>query len=99
MVLGIQCEIHTRILTTPELSPQRVRRLELLCQLHDQGLSDQNISQWFNMIDLRTPRGKKYTPKNVWVSRKKWISRKQRETDTYFVIDTPNFFKIERTKK
>jgi|SaaInl85LU_5_DNA_1037374.scaffolds.fasta_scaffold08317_4 hypothetical protein len=43
VVLGIQCEIHTRILTTPELSPQRVRRLELLCQLHDQGLSDQTI--------------------------------------------------------
>ena len=71
-VLGFRCEIHTRTLTIPHLDPQRVQRLELLEKLHNQGLSDKQISTWFN--DLRTensPTRKSVDdPKHEWVTKR-----------------------------
>ena len=99
VVLGFRCEIYTRTLTIPYLDPQRVQRLELLEKLHNQGLSDKQISTWFNDLELKTPQDKLYTPSLVWVTRKKWLLRKIRENDTYSVIYPPQFFKIERIKK
>ena len=99
VVLEVRCEIHTRTLTTPYLDPNRIRRLELLSELHDQGVSDKQISMWFNLIGLPTPQGKPYSPPNVWVTRKKWNLRKVRENDTFFVVYPPQFMKIKRIKK
>ena len=89
--MGIRCEIYTRRLTIPHLSPEKVRRLELLRQLHEQGVTDQQISDWFNNIGLTTPKGKKYTYENVSATRKKWALRQMREGDTYLVIHPPQF--------
>lgn len=99
VVLGFTCEIHTRTLTIPYLNPKSVRRLELLSELHDQGVTDRQISEWFNSIELLTPQGKRYSKENVWVTRKKWTQRKVRENDTYFIVYPPQFMKIHRTKK
>ena len=99
VVLGFRCEIHTRTLTIPYLDPKRVQRLELLEKLHNQGLSDKQISTWFNDLRLKTPQDKPYTSSLVWVTRKKWSLRKIRENDTYSVIYPPQFFKIERIEK
>ena len=99
LTLGIRCEVHTRRLTIPHLSPERVRRLELLEQLHAQGVTDQQISDWFNDIGLTTPQGKKYTYENVWVTRKKWALRQIRERDTYLVIYPPQFYQKHRIRR
>lgn len=99
VVLGFRCEIHTRTLTIPYLDPRRVQRLELLEKLHNQGLSNKQISTWFNDIRLKTPRDKPYTPSLVWDTLKTWSLRKIRENDTYSIIYPPQFFKIERIEK
>ena len=99
VTLGVKCEIHTRTLTTPSLNPDRVQRLEILTKLHNQGLIDKQIADWFNDLGFTTPHGKRYTPKLIWVTRKKWLERKTRENDTYFVIYPPKFYHVEKTRK
>ena len=90
--LGIKCQIYTRTLTIPHLCPERVRRLQMLEELHDQGVTDKQISALFNQIGLTTPKNKSYSPKLIWVTRKKWNLRKFRENDTTFIIYPPQFF-------
>ena len=97
--LGIRCEVHTSALTIPYLSPDRVRRLELLSELYDQGLSDKQISQLFNRIELTTPQNKTYTPSLVWITRKKWRVRQLRWVDTRYVIYCPQFYLKQRRRK
>lgn len=99
VALRVKCEIFTRALTIPYLDPKRVRRLELLTELHNQGVSDRQISNLFNFVDLRTPQGKPYSPNNIWMTREKWNLRKIRENDTYFVIYPPCFLRIKRNEK
>ena len=99
VTLGFECEIHTRTLTTPYLSPSRISRLEIIEKLNQQGLTDKQISDWFNDLGFVTPQEKRYTPSLVWVTRKKWTDRALRENDTHYVIYPPKFYLVERTKK
>ena len=99
ITLGFQTEIYTRTLTTPYLDPKRVRRLELLSELHKQGVTDGQMSLWFNDLGILTPQNKQYTPSLIWITRKKWEQRKVRENDTCFVIYPPQFYLIERIRK
>ena len=96
--LGIKCHIYTRTLTIPHLSPERVRRLQMLEEIHNQGVTDKQISALFNQIGLTTPNNKSYSPKLIWVTRKKWNLRKFRENDTTFIIYPPQFFRKEISK-
>ncbi len=98
VTLGFECEIYTRTLTTPYLSPSRIRRLEIIEKLNQQGLTDKQISDWFNDLGFVTPQGKRYTQSLVWVTRKKWTDRSLRENDTYYVIYPPKFYLVERTR-
>jgi hypothetical protein len=99
LTLGIRCEVYTRRLTIPQLSPNTVRRLKLLEQLFAQGMTDKQISDLFNNIGLTTPHGKTYTYKNVWVTRKKWALRQVRERDTYLIIYPPKFYRRYRIRR
>ena len=60
--LGIKVTLYTRSLTLPELDPERVARLKLMSDLNDQGVSNREMSDWFNAMELPTPRGTSYTP-------------------------------------
>ena len=63
--LGIKCQIYNRTLTIPHLCPARVRRLQMVEELHDQGVKDKQISALFNQIGLTTPKNKSYSPKLI----------------------------------
>lgn len=73
--------------------------MEIIEKLNQQGLTDKQISDWFNDLGFVTPQGKRYTQSLVWVTRKKWTDRALRENDTYYVIYPPKFYLVERTRK
>ena len=89
--LGIKVTLYIRSLTLPELDPERVARLKLMSDLNDQGVSNREMSDWFNAMELPTPRGTSYTPKLIWGSIHKWKQRQERIRDTYWVIEPPKF--------
>ena len=70
----------------------------MLEELHNQGITDKQISALFNQFGLTTPKNKFYSPKLIWVARKKWNLREFRENDTTFIIYPPKFFRIEISK-
>ena len=92
VVLGIKVTLYTRSLTLPELDPERVAGLKLMSDLNDQGVSNYEMSDWFNAMELPTPRGTSYTPKLIWGSIHKWKKRRERIRDTYRVIEPPKFY-------
>jgi hypothetical protein len=88
-VLEFKVELHTRSLTLPHLSEKREKRLRLLSGLRDGGLSTQTISDLFNTLHIRTPRGSKYSTELVWGTISKWKKREQRLMDEYIHISSP----------
>lgn len=97
--LGLKVELFTRSLTIPELPFNRVKRLKLISSFHRSGLTDQQISDLFNNLGIRTPKGKFYTSSLVWVTRKKWNNRKLRELDTYSIIHPPKFYLVKKKRR
>ena len=55
--LGFKVDVYTRSLTYFELDSEREQRLRLISDLSDQGCSNLQISQFFNLLELKTPRG------------------------------------------
>ena len=68
----LEVDVYTKSLTIPELSEDRLRRLKLISNLPDEGLTNRQISDLFNLLGIQTPRGQSYTPKNVWMTLMKW---------------------------
>ena len=90
--LGIKVTLYTRSLTLPELGPERVARLKLMSDLNDQGVSNREMSDWFNAMELPTPRGTSCTPKLIWGSIQKWKQKQERIRDSHLVMDPPKFY-------
>ena len=58
--------------------------------MSDGGMSNKEITDYFNDRNILTPNGKQYTQKNVWVTMKKYRNR----------LDRFNSFKVvEKTEK
>jgi hypothetical protein len=92
VVLGITVHLRTRGLTVPYLSEDRQKRLRLLHNLYESGLSTQTISDLLNTLQIKTPRGKKYSSELVWVTIDKWKKRQHRLIDEYTTISVPTFY-------
>ena len=56
----------------------RVQRLELIKTLSDEGMSNKEISEFLNSMGIKTPKGKDYYPKLIWVTLKKYRKRLDR---------------------
>lgn len=82
VVLGFEITIVTRELTIPQLPKEREERLEFIYQLHLNGYSNKQISEYFNSRVIKTPRGKTYSQKLIWVTLKKYKKRLERMDDT-----------------
>ena len=82
MVLGFEITIVTRELTIPQLPKEREERLEFIYQLHLNGYSNKQISEYFNSRGIKTPRGTTYSQKLIWVTLKKYKKRLERMDDT-----------------
>lgn len=94
MYLGVKILVSTRSLTVPTLDLRREKKLALLAQLYDQGITTRQITDWFNDIGLLTERGSRWSPSLVWVTIKKWKKRQQRLRDNYMISDSPIFYRL-----
>lgn len=82
LVLGFEITIVTRELTIPQLPKEREERLEFIYQLHLNGYSNRQISEHFNSRGIKTPRGRVYSQKLIWMTLKKYKKRLIRMDDT-----------------
>ena len=95
MFLSVRTTAFTRTLTLPALNPDRERKLRLITQLYDQGITTRQLSDWFNDLKIPTPRGTKWSPKLVYMTVAKWKKRQARIKDKYLVSTPPRFFLLD----
>ena len=66
---------------------ERLKRLELIYNLHIKGLSNKEISEYLNNKNLKTFRTNDiYTPKLIWMTLKKYKIRLLRNKDNIMQI-------------
>ena len=74
--------VETTQLGVFSLNPKRKQRLELIYDLHLQGWSNKQISNYLNSKYFKTLRtGKQYTPKLIWMTIHKYKNRMYRQSD------------------
>ena len=59
----------------------RQSRKDKILGLQGQGLDTTQIANEMNRLGLKSPRGRPYTGKLVWVTIKKWREREERMND------------------
>jgi len=52
----------------------------LIKTLSDEGMSNKEISEFLNSMGIKTPKGKDYYPKLIWVTLKKYRKRLERNS-------------------
>ena len=74
--------VETTQLGVFSLNPKRKQRLELIYDLHLQGWSNKQITDYLNSKNLKTLRTKKqYTTKLIWMTIHKFKNRLSRKSD------------------
>ena len=81
LVVGFIIEITTKSLSLVNLNETRTERLEWLFSLRENGYSNKEISDYLNDRGIRSPNGKVYSPKLIWITLKKYQNRLKRSND------------------
>ena len=79
------------------LDHKRVLRLELIKTLSDDGMTNREISEFLNSMGVKTPKGKDYYPKLIWVTLKKYRKRLDRYS-AYKVVRSSEELILQPTK-
>ena len=97
LVLTFQVTVTSRSLSLNYLSENRSDRLQLIESLFESGHTDKQIAEILNERKILTPRGGKYYYELVFVTRRKFRLRKEREKldDLFRNVDLT----IEQIKK
>jgi len=79
--------INTDKFSVFRIQNERLKRLELIYNLHIKGLSDKEISEYLNNKNLKTFRTNDiYTPKLIWMTLKKYNIRLLRKNENILQI-------------
>tara|TARA_B100000767_G_C19605283_1_gene467447 strand:+ start:74 stop:358 length:285 start_codon:yes stop_codon:yes gene_type:complete len=78
MVWDFSIEITTQSLSVFNISDKTQNRLEWLLSLRNNGFSNKEMSDNINAHGILSPKGKKYSPKLIWVTLKKYENRIKR---------------------
>ncbi len=79
--------INTDKLSVFRIQNERLKRLELIYNLHIKGLSNKEISEYLNNKNLKTFRTNDiYTPKLIWMTLKKYNIRLLRKNKNILQI-------------
>ena len=81
MVWDFSIEITTKSLTVVNISDKTTRRLKWLMGLRNDGFSNKEMSDFLNDQGILSPKGKKYSPKLIWVTLKKYENRLKRSKE------------------
>ena len=79
--------MNTNKLSLFRIRNERLRRLNLIYNLHKNGLSNKQISEYLNKNKLKTFRtNNSYSPKLVWITIKRYKNRLLRNIDKIIQI-------------
>lgn len=81
LVVDFNVEITTKSLSLVNLNETRTERLEWLFSLRENGYSNKEISDYLNNRGIRSPNGKVYSPKLIWITLKKYQNRLKRSKE------------------
>ena len=82
LFVNFNVKIETNRLGVFRIRNERLKRLELIYNLHKKGLSNKEISEHLNKNNLKTFRSNNvYTPKLIWITLKKYKIRLSRNKD------------------
>ena len=85
--------ITTKALSQFSLIGYRNQQIQKILKLKKKGLTDQQIADHFNSLNIKTPTGKNYTRQLVLMTRYKYNKRIQRSKE-YSVRTTPMTIEI-----
>ena len=85
--------ITTKALSQFSLIGCRNKQIQKILKLKKKGLTDQQIADHFNSLNIKTPTGKSYTKQLVLMTRYKYNKRIQRSRE-YSVTTTPMTIEI-----
>jgi len=85
--------ITTKALSQFSLIGYRNKQIQKILKLKKKGLTDQQIADHFNSLNIKTPTGKSYTKQLVLMTRYKYNKRIQRSRE-YSVTTTPMTIEI-----
>ena len=93
---------YNTLIETPQtsligLDHKRVLRLELIKTLSDDVMTNKEISEFLNSMGVKTPKGKEYYPKLIWVTLKKYRKRLERNSP-YKIIQTNECLMLQPIK-
>ena len=87
LFVNFNVTINTNKLSVFRIRNERLKRLELIYNLHKKGLSNKEISEYLNNKNLKTFRTNNiYTPKLIWMTLKKYKIRLLRNKDNIIQI-------------
>ena len=82
-----QVIIQTNKLGVFRIGNERLKRLDLIYNLHKNGLTNKEICEYLSLRKLKTFRTRKeYTPKLIWGTIQKYKKRLQRNKDKILLI-------------
>ena len=93
MVIKFTATITTKALSQFSLIGYRNEQIQKILKLKKKGLTDKQISEYFNSQNIKTPTGKNYTKQLVLMTRYKYNKRIQRSKE-YSVTATPMIIEI-----
>jgi len=93
-VIKFTATITTKALSQFSLIGYRNEQIQKILKLKTKGLTDQQIADHFNSLNIKTPTGKSYTKQLVLMTRYKYNKRIQRSRE-YSVATTPIVIEIQ----
>ena len=96
LVYGFDVDVKTKTLAVNEISERQTFRLDLISELHEKGLSNNQISDYLNEREILSPRNHEYTQKLIWGTLKKIQGRKNRLVDTEVTVGEKFLFIIKK---
>ena len=91
MVLSFDAELRTRQLSLNTLSSEQEDRHALVLSLHERGLNSAQIADELNARGILTPKGLRYYPELVFVTRRKLELRMGRSTSADLCVSNISF--------
>ena len=89
MKFVVTCIIRviTNSLTVKDISEEQECRHQLIMDLHNQSLTDKQITDYLNSHNIKTPLGKDYYYELVYVTRKKIERRDNWKNNTVITLE------------
>lgn len=91
MVLNFEVEITSKSLSISVIPKDQLGRLILIKKLRLDGLTDRQIADYLNSMNIKSPKGKTYYSELVFMTRRKFEKRNLRKQEFSYEIKNVRF--------